>query len=207
VNSLASGVTGLTGWVAYLVIAALVFGETAVFLGFVLPGEIAAVLGGVLASRGHLSLPLVVVIVVAAAISGPFIGYEVGKRMGDRLFRARPLRRVQGGVDRTKVVLARRGGVAVLLGRFVAIVRALMPAAAGAAKVRYRTFTLYNVLGGLIWGVGYVLLGYLAGSAYAVIEREVGTGLAIAIGVLVVAAIAVWLYRRHRSAARARSSR
>jgi membrane-associated protein len=207
VNSLASGVTGLTGWVAYLVIGALVFGETAVFLGFVLPGEIAAVLGGVLASRGHLSLPLVIVIVVAAAISGPFIGYEVGKRMGDRLFRARPLRRVQGGVDRTRVVLARRGGVAVLLGRFVAIVRALMPAAAGAAQVRYRTFTLYNVLGGLIWGVGYVLLGYLAGSAYAVIEREVGAGLAIAIGVLVVAAIAVWLYRRHRSAARARSIR
>jgi membrane-associated protein len=207
VNSLASGVTGLTGWVAYLVIAALVFGETAVFLGFVLPGEIAAVLGGVLASRGHLSLPLVIVIVVAAAISGPFIGYEIGKRMGDRLFRARPLRRVQGGVDRTRAVLARRGGVAVLLGRFVAVVRALMPAAAGAAQVRYRTFTLYNVLGGLIWGVGYVLLGYLAGSAYAVIEREVGTGLAIAIGVLVVAAIAVWLYRRHRSAARARSTR
>jgi membrane-associated protein len=207
VNSLASSVTGLTGWVAYLVIAALVFGETAVFLGFVLPGEIAAVLGGVLASRGHLSLPLVIVIVVVAAISGPFIGYEIGRRMGDRLFRARPLRRVQGGVDRTRAVLARRGGVAVLLGRFVAIVRAVMPAAAGAAQVRYRTFTLYNVVGGLIWGVGYVLLGYLAGSAYAVIEREVGTGLAIAIGVLVVAAIAVWLYRRHRLAARARSSR
>jgi membrane-associated protein len=207
VNSLASGVTGLTGWLAYFVIAALVFGETAVFLGFVLPGEIAAVLGGVLASRGHLSLPLIIVIVVAAAISGPFIGYEIGNRMGDRLFRARPLRRVQGGVDRTKSVLARRGGAAVLLGRFVAIVRALMPAAAGAAQVPYRTFTLYNVLGGLIWGVGYVLLGYLAGSAYAVIEREVGTGLAIAIGALVVAAIALWLYRRHRSAARARSSR
>jgi membrane-associated protein len=207
VNSLASGVTGLTGWVAYLVIAALVFGETAVFLGFVLPGEIAAVLGGVLASRGHLSLPLVIVIVVAAAISGPFIGYEVGKRMGDRLLNARTLRRVQGRVDRTKSVLARRGGAAVLLGRFVAIVRALMPAAAGAAQVRYRTFTLYNVLGGLIWGVGYVLLGYLAGSAYAVIEREVGAGLAIAIGVLVVVAVAVWLYRRHRSTAGARSSR
>jgi membrane-associated protein len=207
VNSLASGVAGLTGWAAYLAIAALVFGETAVFLGFVLPGEIAAVLGGVLASRGHLSLPLVIVIVVAAAISGPFIGYEIGRRMGDRLFRARALRRVQGGVDRTRVVLARRGGAAVLLGRFVAIVRALMPAAAGAAQVRYRTFTLYNVLGGLIWGVGYVLLGYAAGSAYAVIEREVGAGLAIAIGVIVVAAIAVWLYRRHRSAAGARSSR
>ncbi len=206
-NSLASGLTDLSGWVAYLVIAALVFGETAVFLGFVLPGEIAAVLGGVLASRGHLSLPLVIIIVVAAAISGPFIGYEIGRLMGDRLFRSRPLRRVQGGVDRTRSVLARRGGAAVLLGRFVAIVRALMPAAAGAAQVRFRTFTLYNVLGGLIWGVGYVLLGYLAGTAYAAIEREVGTGLAIAIGAIVVAAIAVWLYRRHRSAVGERSSR
>jgi membrane-associated protein len=201
-SSLASDVTSLTGWVAYLVIAALVFGETAVFIGFVLPGEIAAVLGGVLASRGHLSLPLVVIIVVAAAVIGPFVGYEIGKRMGDRLFSARPLRRVQGGVDRTRKVLYTRGGIAVFLGRFVAVLRALMPAAAGAAQVRYRVFTFYNVLGGLIWGVGYVLLGYLAGSAYAVVEREVGTGLAIAIGVIVVAVIAIWLYRRHRSAAR-----
>jgi membrane protein DedA with SNARE-associated domain len=202
VRSLAGDVTGLTGWVAYLVIAALVFGETAVFVGFVLPGEIAAVLGGVLASRGHLSLPLVIVIVVAAAILGPFIGYEIGKRTGDRLFNARPLRRVQGGVQRTKTVLSNRGGMAVLLGRFVAILRALMPAAAGAAQVRYRTFTVYNVLGGLIWGVGYVLLGYLAGSAYAAVERAVGTGLAIAIGAIVLAAVAVWLFRRHRSAVR-----
>jgi membrane-associated protein len=202
VSSLAGDVTGLTGWVAYLVVAALVFGETAVFIGFVLPGEIAAVLGGVLASRGHLSLPLVIVIVVAAAIIGPIVGYEIGRRMGDRLFNARPLRRVQGGVTRTRAVLSNRGGVAVLLGRFVAILRALMPAAAGAAQVRYRTFTVYNALGGLIWGVGYVVLGYAAGSAYAVVEREVGTGLAIAIGTIVVAALAVWLYRRHRSAAR-----
>ena len=201
-SSLAGDVTGLTGWVAYLVIAALVFGETAVFVGFVLPGEIAAVLGGVLASRGHLSLPLVIIIVVAAAVIGPLIGYEIGRRMGDRLFTARPLRRVQGGVDRTRAVLSSRGGMAVLLGRFVAIVRALMPAAAGAAQVRYRTFTIYNALGGLIWGVGYVLLGYLAGSAYAVVEREVGAGLAIAIGAIVIAAVALWLYRRHRSAAR-----
>lgn len=201
-SSLASGVADLTGWVAYLVIAALVFGETAVFVGFVLPGEIAAVLGGVLASRGHVSLPLVIVIVVAAAVIGPFVGYEIGKRMGDRLFRSRPLRRVRGGVDRTKAVLSRRGGTAVLVGRFVAILRALMPAAAGAAQVSFRTFALYNVIGGLIWGVGYVVLGYLAGSAYAAVERAVGTGLAIAIAVIVVAAIAVWLYRRHRSAVR-----
>lgn len=64
--------------VALLLIAALVFGETAVFLGFVIPGETAAVLGGVLASRGRVSLPLLIIVVVAAAVTGPLIGYEIG---------------------------------------------------------------------------------------------------------------------------------
>jgi membrane-associated protein len=164
-----------------------------------LPGEIAVVLGGVLASRGHVSLPLLVVIVVFAAITGPFIGYEVGKRTGDRLFESRALRRVQGPVAKARTVLNKRGGAAVFIGRFIAVVRALMPAAAGAAEVRYRTFAFYNVLGGIIWGVGYSLLGYLAGSAYKVVEARVGTGLAIVIGVIVVAGVGVWLYRRHRA--------
>jgi membrane-associated protein len=201
VGSLAGSVTQLSGWVAYLVIAALVFGETAVFVGFFLPGEIAAILGGVLASRGHLSLPLLIVIVVTAAVTGPFVGYEIGRRTGDRLFASRALGPVRGGAERARNVLSSRGGLAVLLGRFVAIVRAIMPAAAGAAAVRYRTFAFYNVLGGLIWGAGYCALGYLAGSAYAVVARRVGTGLAIAIGVVVLTAVATWAVRRHRAVA------
>jgi membrane-associated protein len=199
VSSLANGLTHLSGWVAYLVIAALVFGETAVFIGFVLPGEIAVVLGGVLASRGHLSLPLLVLIVIVAAIAGPIVGYEIGRRMGDRLFAARGLRRVQPGVEKARQILRDRGGAAVLAGRFVAVVRALMPAAAGAAGVRYRTFSIHNVLGAAIWGAGYSLLGYLAGSAYAVVARRVGTGLAVLIAVVVVGAIGIWLARRHRA--------
>jgi len=202
VSSLASGLLNLHGWVAYLVVAALVFGETAVFVGFILPGEIAAILGGVLASRGHLSLPLLVVIVILAAITGPFVGYEIGRRLGDRLFAAKALRRVQGGTERARSVLSNRGAAAVFLGRFVAVVRAIMPAAAGAAQVRYRTFALYNVLGGLLWGAGYVLLGYLAGSAYAVVERRVGTGLAIAVAAVVVIAAAGWAIGRHRAQTR-----
>jgi membrane-associated protein len=200
VTSLANGITHLAGWVAYLVIAALVFGETAVFLGFVLPGEIAVVLGGVLASRGHLSLPLLIVVVVAAAIAGPFVGYEIGGRMGDRLFTSRALGRVQGGGGGARSTLRQRGGLAVLAGRFVAVVRALMPAAAGAAGVGRRTFAVYNIIGGVVWGVGYSLLGYLAGSAYAAVAGKVGTGLAVAIAALIVAAAAGWAWRRHRAA-------
>jgi membrane-associated protein len=138
------------------------------------------------------------VIVVAAAVIGPLVGYEIGRRMGDRLFASRVLRRIPGGVDRTRAVLRDRGGLGVLLGRFVAIVRALMPAAAGAAPVRYAVFLRWNLLGGVIWGVGYTLLGYLAGSAYTVIEKRVGVGLAIALAVLVVAALAFWAIRKFR---------
>src|SRR5580698_1410967 len=188
VTSLANGLIHLSGWIAYLVIAALVFGETAVFVGFVLPGEIAVVLGGVLANRGHLSLPLLILIVIVAAIAGPIVGYEIGRGMGDRRFAARGLSRVHGGVTRARQVLRDRGGTAVLVGRFIAVVRALMPAAAGAAGVRYRTFTINNVLGAVIWGTVYSVLGYLAGSAYAVVAGRIGDGLAIAIAAVIVVA-------------------
>jgi membrane protein DedA with SNARE-associated domain len=205
VSSIVSGLDHLSGWVAYGVIAALVFGETAVFLGFVLPGETAVVLGGVLASRGHLSLATLVAVVVVTAVVGPIVGYEIGRRMGDRLFAARLLRRIPGGPARARTALRDRGGLAVLLGRFVAFVRAVMPAAAGAVRVPYRTFLIYNAAGGLIWGVGYCLLGYAAGSAYAAVEERVGTGLAIAVAVVVVAIALVWTVRRHRAASSATS--
>src|SRR6266852_1915620 len=182
VRAVASVVSGLTaalghmsGWVAITLIAVLVFGETAIFLGFVLPGEAAVVFGGVLASRGHLSLHLLIGVV--PAVTGPMVGYEVGKRMGDRLFTARTLRRVSGPLDRARTTLRHRGMRAVLGGRFLAIVRALMPAAAGAAEMPYRVFAIHNLLGGVVWGVGYSLLGYVAGSAYVVVERRVGAGL------------------------------
>ena len=220
-SSIVSGLSHLSGWVAYTVIAALVFGETALFLGFVLPGETAVVIGGVLASRGHLSLATLAAVVVVAAVAGPVVGYEIGRRMGDRLFAehgaraegarpegARPGGRARragrSGLAQARSILRERGGLAVFLGRFVAFVRAVMPAAAGAARVPYRTFLLYNVLGGLVWGVGYCLLGYAAGSAYSAVESRVGAGLAIAVAVVVVAGLAVWAVRRHR---RGRSGR
>ncbi|HEX9063611.1 MAG TPA: DedA family protein [Streptosporangiaceae bacterium] len=202
IASLTSGLTSalghLNGWVALGLIAALVFGETAIFLGFFLPGEAAVVLGGVLASRGHVSLPVLIGVVVITAVAGPFIGYEIGKRMGDRLFTSPRLRRVAGPLDRARTTLRDRGGVAVFGGRFLAVVRAIMPAAAGAARVPYRTFAIHNTISGIIWGVGYSLLGYVAGSAYVAVERAVGTGLAIALAVLVLAGVGVWAWRRHR---------
>src|ERR1022692_1470118 len=194
----------MNGWVAIGLIAALVFGETAIFLGFVLPGEAAVVFGGVLASRGHLSLPVLIGVVVITAVAGPLVGYALGRRMGDRLFTSRWLNRVAGPLDRARILLRDRGGLAVLGGRFVAVVRALMPAAAGAAAMPFRVFAIHNLVGGVVWGVGYSLLGYLAGSAYGVAERTVGAGLAIAVAAVIVAVAGTWAWRRHRGLAGAR---
>jgi hypothetical protein len=72
--------------------------------------------------------------------------------------------------------------------------------AAGAAQVPYRTFLFFNVVGGIAWGVGYCLLGYLAGSAYVVVEKRVGTGLAVAVAAAVLALAGTWAVRRHRAA-------
>ena len=203
--SVVSSITGalghMSGSVAIVLIAVLVFGETAIFLGFVLPGEAAVVFGGALASRGHLSLPALIAVVVVTAVAGPLVGYHVGKRMGDRLFTARVLSRVSSPLDRARTTLREKGGMAVFGGRFLAIVRALMPAAAGAADMPYRVFAIYNLLSGVIWGVGYSLLGYLAGSAYVVVERRVGAGLAIALAIIVTAGAGIWAWRRHRSIA------
>ena len=184
-------------WV-YVVVAALVFAEDAVFVGFVVPGEIATVLAGVDAHAGHLSLPLAVVVVVLAAIAGDSVGYEVGRRIGPRALDWRILARRRRRIDDARQRLARRGGAAVLLGRFVSFFRAVMPALAGMSHMPYRRFLPWNAVGGAVWGTGFVLLGYLAGASYEKVSGQVGTAAAIAAGALAVAVLAVSLVRRRR---------
>ncbi|MER6105704.1 DedA family protein [Streptomyces sp. NPDC001832] len=190
---------GLSGPVIYAVVAALVFCEDALFIGFVLPGETAVVLGGVLASQGQVSVYWLAVAAVAAAIVGDSVGYEVGRHFGPAILRVRPLRRHQDSISRAQDLIRRRGPVAVFLGRFIAFFRAMMPALAGVSRMHYRTFLLFNALGGLVWGVGFTLLGYFAGTAYAQVEHAVGRALAIVVAAVVIAALAVWHLRRRRT--------
>jgi membrane-associated protein len=164
----------------------------------VLPGETAAVLGGVAASRANVSPTLMCVIVVLAAVIGDSVAYQIGARYGTRLLSLNVWRRRQERIDAARATLARRGGPAVFLGRFVAFLRAAMPFLAGTAHMRYPRFLAYNAAGGLIWGLGCVLLGYLAANSYAAIERTFGRAVALVVAGLVVIGIAVWSIRRHR---------
>jgi membrane-associated protein len=192
------GLLTLPPGVVYLVVGALVFAEDAIFVGFVLPGETAAILGGVAASQGHASLAGMLAIVVAAAVVGDSVGYEVGKKLGPRILGIPLLRRRAEQLDRARGFLARRGGVAVFLGRFTAFFRAVMPALAGIAHMPYRRFLVFNVAGGLFWGIGVVLLGYLAGNSYDAVERVAGRAAAVVLVVAVVAGLVVWHLRRRR---------
>jgi membrane-associated protein len=186
---------------AYSVIFALVFGEAAVFIGFVLPGETAVLIGGVLAAGGRLSLTTLCVLVFVAAVVGDTVGYQVGRLLGPHVIGWRRLDRFRARLDAAQRMLRERGGPAVFLARFTAFLRAAMPGLAGLSRMRYRRFLAFNAAGGLIWGVGFCLIGYLAGASYERVASLVGRGAAIAMAVLVLLALAVWLLRRRRASA------
>lgn len=186
------------GWL-YVIVFGLVFAEDALFFGFLIPGETAAILCGVQAWRGGAHLPAAIAVVIAAAIIGDSVGFEIGKTLGPRLMRTRPLRHHQHRLAQAEKFLARRGGTAVFFGRFFAFFRATMPALAGIAHMPYKRFLLFNALGGIVWGAVFVSLGYAAGDSYKHVEHVVGRGAAIAVAVLVIALLLAWKIRSHRA--------
>ncbi|WP_395694756.1 DedA family protein [Nocardioides sp.] len=183
---------------ACAIIALLVFGEAALFVGFVLPGETAVLLGGLLASQGHLDIVTLVVVVVVSAVVGDSVGYEVGKRAGPRILQLGVLHRHRARIEDAQEMLRRRGGPAVFLGRWTAFFRAVMPGIAGLSRMPYRTFVVWNALGGLAWGVTFCLVGYFAGASYQRVATTIGEGAAALLGLLVVAALVTWHVRRRR---------
>jgi membrane protein DedA with SNARE-associated domain len=180
-----------------VVVGVVVFAEDALFVGFVLPGETVAILGGVAAKLGHVNLAAALAVTVVAAIVGDSVGYEVGRRLGPRMLNVRLLRERRHRIDQAQNFLARRGGSAVFLGRWIALFRALMPALAGSARMPYPKFLAWNAVGGIAWGVAVVLLGYVAGASYKKIESRFGTTAAFVVAGLVIVALAVWGIRRH----------
>jgi membrane protein DedA with SNARE-associated domain len=187
---------GLSPVLVYLVVFALVFAEDAIFIGFVIPGETAAVLVGVASSLGTTNVAVSVVVVVAAAILGDSVGYEVGKHVfGPKILSGKFLGKHRHKLATAEDFLQRRGGSAVFLGRFTAFFRAMMPALAGAAGMPYRTFLLWNALGGIVWGALFVTLGHVAGRSYKAVEERVGRGLAFGVvGTVIVVAVAWKVY-------------
>lgn len=196
-----SGVLNQPEWLIYLITALIVFAEDALFVGFILPGETAAILGGVSAHYGHTSLVWMIVVVVAAAIIGDTVGFEVGKHFGPRLLSHGRLAGHAHRVESAQSFLRRRGGAAVFLGRWTAFFRAMMPALAGASRMHYPKFVTWNATGGIAWGTTVVVAGYLAGASYEKVAHQLGRGTAIVVAAVVIVGLAVWHFQRERTAA------
>jgi membrane protein DedA with SNARE-associated domain len=199
-------ILALHGWAVIVAVFALPALEASIFLGFVFPGEIAVVLGGVLAFEHRANLAAVLAAAIAGAVVGDTIGYAVGRRFGERVLASSVGRFVKPvHVDRAKRYLAERGGRAVFLGRFAAALRALVPGLAGMSGVPYGRFVVFNIAGGTVWATIFVLLGYGAGDSWrhvASLAGQAGYGLAavVALGVLATALVR----RRGRQLAAAR---
>jgi len=148
-------------WAAIVVLNAIVFTETGLLIGFLLPGDSLLVVTGFVASQSQWNLPILIGTLCVAAIVGDSVGYWIGAKAGPRIF-SRPDGRIfrQSYIRSAKDFYDRHGGKTVILARFVPIVRTFAPVVAGAAKMNYRTFLAYNVVGGILWVTIMVLIGY-----------------------------------------------
>lgn len=190
-----------TGGVAIL--ALLVFAESGLLVGFFLPGDTLLFIAGFLASSagGRVLPPLATTAAVTfiAAAAGDQVGYLIGRRVGPRLFQ-RPRSRLFNptNVTRAQAFFDRRGPKAVVVARFIPVVRTFTPIVAGVGNMRYRTFVTYNLIGAALWGVGVTTLGYFLGEIHAIKDNLDYA----AVVILIVSFAPIGLeYRRHRRAA------
>jgi membrane protein DedA with SNARE-associated domain len=197
IGSLLDGVGDLDPTVIYLVIGGLALLESAAFVGLLVPGESAVLIGGALAAHGDVNVFVMMAAVAAGAALGDSFGYEVGRRsgpwlMGSRLGRAFGERRAEAGAR----YLEQRGAKAVFFGRFVAVVRTGVPVLAGAARMPYRTFVLWNVTGAVLWSALHVSIGYAAGRSGGRLHSVLSTAGLVAVALVVAAAVVVHVHRR-----------
>ena len=186
-----------------VLLAGIVFAESGLLVGFFLPGDSLLFIAGFLASEagGRVlpPLPLVAGVTVIAAITGDQFGYWIGRRIGPGLF-DRPKSRLFNPqhVVRAHKFFERYGAKTIVLARFVPIVRTFAPIVAGIGTMKYRTFVIYNIFGGLLWGVGITTLGYYLGEINAVKNN-----IEIAIIIIVLISLLPMLFEliRHRRSA------
>lgn len=161
----------------------IVFAESGLLIGFFLPGDSLLFAAGLLASRGHLNFPLILVGCFVAAVAGDQVGYMFGRRVGPGLFR-RPNSRFfrQKHLNKAQKYFEKEGPKTIVLARFIPIVRTFAPVVAGVASMPYRTFVTYNVVGGLLWAIGVTTLGYVLGETIPDIDKYLLPAVIVIVG-------------------------
>ena len=183
----------------YLLVGALAFLETGAFVGLVAPGESAILIGGVVAGQGQISIYVLIGLVWFCAVAGDVTSYALGRRLG-RGFLERHGPRLKITEERLRYVedfFDRRGGVTILIGRFIGLVRAIAPFIAGASRMPLGKFVPYDVLGAGLWSTLFCLLGYFFWQSLDTVEAYIGRGAAAFTG-LVAVGFVIWFIRKLR---------
>src|ERR1700720_3335181 len=175
-------VKGLIEWGGPVLVCAIVFIETGMFVGFFLPGDSLLVTAGVFAGAGHTSIAALLIFVTLCAIAGDQLGYFIGRMAGQSLykredshfFRKRHLTRAHEFYERY-------GGKTIILARFVPIIRTFCPPVAGAAGMKYSRYLLYDIVGGICWVWGMILLGFTIGKTDPHIDKHIHYVIAVVI--------------------------
>jgi membrane-associated protein len=196
----------------YLIIAGGVLLERSIFLGLIVPGDLILALGGVYASQGKLSLALVIIVGSLAAICGESIGFYLGRRFGIRLIRHLPFvgPRLSRVIDESEDYFRKHGGKTVAIGRYATAAGAFIPFTAGAGKMSYFRFLLFDVPAIIVWATGISIFGYYFGRNLGFIDKVLsrfGYGV-LALIVLFFAGRYLWkkrLERRERKSATTKS--
>lgn len=153
-------------------VAAIVFAESGLLIGFFLPGDSLLFTAGLLAGQGYFDITTLIVLCFAAAVLGDSVGYAFGHRVGRKLF-ARPDSRwfKQSHLLQAEQFYAKHGGKTIIMARFIPFVRTFAPIVAGMSKMHYPKFLVYNIVGGAVWAIGLPLLGWWLGEIIPDIDR------------------------------------
>jgi membrane-associated protein len=155
----------------YLGVGGIIFAESGLLLGFILPGDSLIFLAGLLASQGFFNIAILLVIVFVTAVAGDNVGYFIGKKLGRKVFQKENFIFNQKNLQRTEGFFERHGKSTFLIQRFIPVIRAFAPLLAGVGKMHYRTFFWFDLAGCALWSIGVTLLGYFLGVAIPNIDR------------------------------------
>lgn len=184
--------------VGYIGMFAIIFAETGLLLGFFLPGDTLLITAGLMAERGQLEMWFLIPLLIAAALIGDFVGFEIGKQAGPRLFKREDSRLFKRKhLERAEAFYEKHGGKTIVVARFLAVIRTFAPTVAGASQMKYRKFVLYNFVGGALWVTSMLWLGYVFGTKVDNLELFFTALVVIMVGAsLAPAAWGVWKHRR-----------
>ena len=158
-------VQALVEAVGYMGLAAIVFAETGLLVGFFLPGDTQLITAGLVAQRGKLEIWWLIPLLFVAAVIGDAVGYQIGRKTGPLLFKREESRLFKRKhLERAEEFYEKHGGKTIVIARFLAVIRTFAPTVAGAARMPYRRFVLYNIVGALGWVASMLWVGYFFGT-------------------------------------------